>query len=228
MAGVYKLEDVLTGEIYYIGSSVRLSTRETEHRDPQFPHHGPFGRWAHANGKWPAIRLVVLESLQHEDREQLKKLCRRREFQWKQQVPSTFGHKGDGLCEQPEDVRVAYRKKQLKEWRQKPDVRVRQRELARLYNAKKRAAMTDAQRQERNRKKREAHRKKRLEKDGVVIVRKPRGLTKDQRLARKRERYAEKQAAKGRVIKPRGRVHKPLRGPMPRDANGRLLAGRWQ
>ncbi len=217
MAGVYKLEDV-TGEIYYIGSSIRLSTRETKHRDPTFPNHGPFGRWAHANGKWPAIRLVVLESLQHEDREQLKKLCRRREFVWKQQVSSTFGHKGDGLCEQPEEVRVAYRKNQLKEYHQKPDVKAREKALA----AKRRAAMTDAQRQELNRKKQEAHRKKRRE-QGLVIVRKPRGLTKDQRLARRRELYAEKQAAKGRVIKTRKPAPRPLRGPMPRDANGRFL-----
>jgi hypothetical protein len=202
MAGVYKLEDEETREVYYIGSSVNLPRREGEHRDPQFPFHGPFGRWAHQNNVFPRIRLVVLEPLQHEDREQLKKLCRRREFIWKQQVSSKFGQ-NDGLCEQPEVVQIAHRKKRIKEWRQKPEVAARQKRLNKLWREKN-IDRLENNRDHRNELNRERHRLKRLV-EGVTIVPKPRGISKDERLRKRRLKYAEKQKAAGRVFKPSGR-----------------------
>ena len=203
---VYQWRDFDTMECFYVGSTVNPEERERQHRNHKFPHHGPFGRWAHKEKMFPRMEFQVLEFVEHEDREQLKKECRRIEFLWKQEITPSFGQ-NDGLQFQPIEVRKQIRREQIKRCQQKPEQKKKQR----IREAIKRAKWTPEERDERNKQNRGWHAKRRLKNDGVVVVPRPRGLSKDERLKRKREQYRLKQLALGRTIRTRGRVHKPKR-----------------
>ena len=200
-SGVYVCS--LGDENLYIGSSIDLKTREGNHRNPNFANHADFGKFIHANGLADKFEFKVLENLQHDDREELKKMCRKREFFYKKKLKSRFCLVYDGLCLQSEEVKQQHKQ----EKREKN--RAHRNAQARGYFAK----FSREKRDHINKLARAAHARRRLKQDGVNIVRKPRGLTHDQRLERRRERYRLQKLAEGVKIKPRGRTFKPPRKP---------------
>jgi len=202
-SGVYLIQNTENHEVLYIGSTIDLRNRERQHRNPDFKCHGPFGRWLHANNLAWKVRVVVLEPMQHEDREQLKKLLRRQEFVWKQRLSSKFGQ-NDGLCQQPEEVQTAHKKKMRTQWFEQPGVMERQKDLGRKYFKN----LSREKRDEINVAHKTRHRAKRLREDGVVVKTRVVGKTREEKLAANREWYRKKQLKLGIVVKPRGRINR--------------------
>ena len=191
-----------TGEKYYVGSSIDLRCRENYHRNPNSPNHAAFGKYIHKEGLVDKVVMVVLEPLKHDDREELKKLCRRQEFVWKKKIPCKFCDVYDGLSLQAEDVQREH----------KLEIREKSRDhrnaLAREHYKK---YFTPERKLHKNKLSRASHAKRRLLQDGVVIKSRQMGLTREEKLAKRRARYAAKKLAEGKKIKPRGRVQKPKR-----------------
>jgi hypothetical protein len=104
---------MLGNELYYVGSSIHVRRRLSEHMRPSFAHHGPFGKYIHANSLTNDINMTILEKIKEfpGTRDQLKDELKRREFLWKVALPARFGQ-FDGLKFQPEEVRRAIQNKQ--------------------------------------------------------------------------------------------------------------------
>ena len=202
MSGVYLMKNSETGEKYYVGSSIDLRCRENYHRNPNSPNHAAFGKYIHKEGLVDKVVMVVLEPLKHDDREELKKLCRRQEFVWKKKIPCKFCDVYDGLSLQAEDVQREH----------KLEIREKSRDhrnaMAREHYKK---YFTPERKLHKNKLSRASHAKRRLLQDGVVIKSRQMGLTREEKLAKRRARYAAKKLAEGKKIKPRGRVQKPKR-----------------
>jgi predicted GIY-YIG superfamily endonuclease len=204
MAGVYLMKNSETGEKLYIGSTIHLRSREMEHRNPNFPNHAAFGKYIHKEGLLDKLVMEVLEPVKHEDREMRKKLCRRQEFVWKKKIPCKFCEVYDGLSLQPKDVQLKHKLEKREATRE------HRRILAREYY---KTYFTPEKKIRKNHLARVSHARRRLDKDGVVIKTREMGLTRDEKLAKRRRQYAARKLADGKEIKARGRVPKPPRLP---------------
>ena len=192
------MKDPRTNANLYVGSSIDIRTRKLYHCNPNSPNHGSFGKWLHKEGLADTVVMKVLESVVHSDREELKKLCRQREFQWKKKIPCKFCDVYDGLCLQEPEVQREHRR----------EIRKRHNAYAREYYKR---THVGARKIQRNKVARAAHARRRLQKDGVVVKHREMGLSREEKLAKRRKRYAERKLREGKVIKARGRVPKPSR-----------------
>ena len=207
MSGVYCAKHPTTNEVLYIGSSIDVAGRERNHRNPNFANHAAFGKFVHANGLAATIVFETLESIQHDDKKTLIRLCRKSEFKWKKSLSSKFCAVFDGLCLQPEEVILKHKMEKREATREHRNAQARE------YFKKR----TEKQRLGKNANNRASHAKKRLVRDGVVIKSRQMGLTRAEKLANRRKRYAARKLAEGTTIKPRGRTHKPKRSVTRRE-----------
>lgn len=106
VSGVYSAALLGSDEILYVGSSVSVHRRWSEHRNPNFANHGDFGKYIHKHGIVDKIIFTVLENFDNWNGTRVEMMAelRRKEFLWKHALPKQIFGKNDGLCYQPIEV----------------------------------------------------------------------------------------------------------------------------